>query len=95
MRVLVEMANPKPQRLQINVAMVLNVDADGKMKPVEIEWVNGRRYEISKILDKKNAPPRHVGSGMTVRYRILVQGRERELYHEQFTNRWFMEKLIN
>lgn len=80
---------------KIYVGMVLHVDADGAMRPVEIEWINGKRYEISKVLDKREAPPQHVGGGLTVRYRILVYGRERELYHEKFANRWFLEKLIN
>ena len=75
--------------------MVLHVDADGAMKPVEIEWINGNRYPISKILEKRDASPCHIGSGITVRYRILVYGKERGLYHEKFANRWFLEKLIN
>jgi len=79
---------------KIYVSMVLHVDADGKMKPVEIEWINGTRYPITKILDQRNAPPKHVGSGLTVRYKILVQGRERELYYEKYPNRWFLEKQI-
>lgn len=37
---------------KIYVGMILHVDADGKMKPVEIEWINGKHYEISKILEK-------------------------------------------
>ncbi|MDE7082580.1 MAG: hypothetical protein K2O89_02595 [Clostridia bacterium] len=79
---------------KIYVSMLLRVDADGKTEPVEIEWINGNRYPITKVLESCNAPPRHVGSGMTVRYKILVQGRERELYYEKFPNRWFLEKQI-
>lgn len=74
--------------------MILYNDTDGKTKPLEIEWVNGNRYAISKILDKQDAPPRHVGSSYTIRYKVLVQGRERELYHEKWANRWFLEKLV-
>lgn len=78
---------------KIYVAVILYNDTDGKTSPVEIEWVNGVRYPISKILEKRDAPPRHVGSSYTIRYKILVQGRERELYHEKWANRWFLEKL--
>ncbi len=80
---------------KIYIGMVLHVDADGAMKSVDIEWINGSLYPISKILEKRDASPRHVGSGITMRYKILVYGRERELYHEKFANRWFLEKLIN
>ncbi len=80
---------------KVYVAVILYNDTDGTTKPIEIEWVNGNRYGISKILNKMDAQPRHViGSGYTVRYKILVQGREWELYHEKFANRWFLEKLI-
>lgn len=80
---------------KVYVAVILYNDTDGTTKPLEIEWVNGNRYAISKIFNKMDAQPRHVvGGGYTVRYKILVQGRERELYHEKFANRWFLEKLI-
>ena len=80
---------------KIYVGMILYVTPDGMMKPVELEWTNGERFTISKVIDKKAAPPRHVGSAPTVRYTVLIQGRERELYFEQFFNKWFVEKMVN
>ncbi|MDE5722182.1 MAG: hypothetical protein K2I30_05540 [Clostridia bacterium] len=79
---------------KIYVGMILHIDTDGNMKPVAIEWVNGEQYEITKITDKRQAPPRHVGSTPTVRYTVQVQGRVRELYRESFSGRWFIEKLV-
>lgn len=78
---------------KIYVAMILHIDTDGNMKPAAIEWVNGEQYSITKITDKRQAPPRHVGSSPTIRYTVQVQGRTRELYHETFYNKWFVEKL--
>ncbi len=80
------------QFVKVYVAVVLRVDSDGRMKPLAIEWEDGRKYDITKVIDKCSAPPRHVGSSPTVRYVVDIAGNRRELYHEG--NRWFVEKLI-
>ncbi len=86
--------NRMAQYEKIYVAMNLHVSADGAMRPIEIEWESGERFSISKILDVRQAPPRYVGSMPTVRYKVLVRGRERELYFEKSANRWFVEKQV-
>ncbi len=78
---------------KVYVAMILRVDSDGNMKPVEIEWENGEHFLITKIVDVRQAPPRHVGSSQTIRYTVDLAGNRRELYHEG--NRWFVEKLVS
>ena len=80
------------QFVKVYVAVVLRVDSDGRMKPLAIEWEDGRKYDITKVIDKCSAPPRHVGSSPTVRYVVDIAGNRRELYHEG--NRCFVEKLI-
>lgn len=80
------------QFVKVYVAVVLRVDSDGRMKPLAIEWEDGRQYDITKVIDKCSAPPRHVGSGPTVRYTVDIAGSRRELYHEGA--RWFVEKLL-
>lgn len=77
---------------KVYVAVILRVDEDGKMSPLAIEWENGQRYDITKIIDVRQAPPRHVGSSPTVRYTVDIAGSRRELYHEGA--RWFVEKLL-
>ena len=77
---------------KVYVGMMLYTDIDGNTRPVELEWINGARYSISKILDRRIAPPKHVGSSPTVRYTILVQGHEKVIYYEKFTKKWFVEK---
>lgn len=79
---------------KVYVAMILRVDTDGNTKPVEIEWENGVRYLITKIVDVRQAPPRYVGSSQTIRYTVKVAGREKELFYESFSKKWFIEKLI-
>ncbi len=82
------------QYKKVYVGMVLFTDTDGISKPVELEWANGARFSISKVLDKRFAPPQHVGSSPTMRYTVLIQGREKVLYFEKFSNKWFVEKKI-
>ena len=76
---------------KIYVGMILYVDTDGNVKPVELEWTNGNRYTISKVIDKRAAPPAHVGSAATVRYTVLIQGQEKVVYYEKAFNKWFVE----
>lgn len=78
---------------KVYVIVFLRVDRDGYSKPVTIEWEDGTQYQISKIIEKRQAPPRHVASSPTNRYTVQVQGRTRELYHETFYNKWFVEKI--
>ena len=79
---------------KVYVGMLLYTDTDGITKPVELEWTNGVRYAISKVIDRRIAPPKHVGSSPTVRYTVLVQGHEKQVYFEKFSKRWFVEKQV-
>lgn len=78
---------------KVYVTVMLRVDRDGYSKPVAIEWANGVKYEITKITDVRQVPPQHVGSMPAMRYTILINGYVRELYHETYYGRWFVEKL--
>lgn len=80
---------------KVYVAMILRVDMDGKMKPIEVEWENGERFLITKIVDVRQAPPQHVGSGPTIRYTVKISGRAKEIFYESFNNKWFVEKLVS
>jgi hypothetical protein len=78
---------------KVYVTVMLHVDTDGNMKPVAIEWANGVKYEISKITDVRQTSPQHVGSVPAMRYTILVNGYVRDLYHEKYYGRWYVEKM--
>ena len=80
------------QFIKVYVAVILRVDEDGRMKPLAIEWEDGRRFDITKVADVRQAPPRHIGSSPTVRYVVDIAGQRRELYHEGA--RWFVEKPL-
>ena len=78
---------------KVYVAVYLKINNDGIMKPVAIEWTDGTLFEIFKMLDERNAPPEHTGGVLTRKYRVIVKGREKILYLDKQTNRWFVERL--
>ena len=78
---------------KVYVSMILRVNQDGVMRPVAVEWTDGRRYDVQKISDVRMSPPRFVGGVLTRRYRVVIGGREKFLYLETGSNRWFVEKL--
>lgn len=79
---------------KVFIALYLYVNCAGEIKPCRIEWEDQRLYEIDKVIDVEVSPPPHVGSLSTYKYTVLVQGRKKELYLEQTTGQWFVEKPI-
>lgn len=74
--------------------MLLYVSDEGYMKPIAVEWTDGTRFEIDKIIDERNAPPEHTGGILTRKYRVRIKGREKLIYLDKQTNRWFVERPL-
>lgn len=79
---------------KVYVAMYLYVDADGKVKPAVLEWKDGKRYKIDRVLDERISPPLHTGGVLTKRFCVSIMGREKVIYLEKHSNRWFVEKPL-
>lgn len=79
---------------KVYISMLLHIDNDGVMKPVAVEWTDGTKYEIDKIIDERNAPPEHTGGVLTRKYRVIIKGKERVIYLDKQTNKWFVEKPL-
>ncbi len=60
---------------------------DGQIIPEEIFWSDGRRYEIDRILDVREAPSLKYG-GQGKRYTCMVKGKEIYLFCDE--NQWFI-----
>ena len=69
------------------VPVTVHFDANGKMRPIEIEFDEIRRYHIDKILDVRRAACQSVG-GVGERYTCCIRGRESYLWFEK--GRWFV-----
>lgn len=78
---------------KVYVAMLLKVARDGRMRPAAVEWTDGTLYEIDRVAGVHDAPPEHTGGLLTRKYKVIIRGREKTLYLERQTNRWFVEKL--
>lgn len=77
---------------KLYIPVFLRVSVEGKIKPVAVEWTDGRIFRIDKVIDERNAPPEHTGGVLTRKYRVTVNGREKILYLDKRTNVWFVEK---
>lgn len=63
---------------------------ESQVIPKSIVWENGITYEIDKILDVSNAASLKAG-GSGLRYKCLIQGKEKLLWFDSFEQRWFVE----
>ena len=87
-------ANP----LKVYVAVRADFRSDGVMIPREITWTDGRRFEIDRITDIRQAAALRAG-GHGDRYTICVGGRKSFLFFERSLQRsgnnigrWFVER---
>lgn len=74
-------------RVKKYVPVLVHFDQEGKMRPVMIEFDEGQKFEIDKIVDVRRAACQSVG-GVGDRYTVRIQGRESYLWFEK--GRWFV-----
>ena len=84
--------------LKVYVGVRADFRRDGVMIPREITWTDGRRFEIDKVTDIRQAAALRAG-GHGDRYTICVGGRSSFLFFERspqrsgnYIGRWFVEK---
>ena len=59
-----------------------------KRQPLEIQWEDGAKFEIDRILDIRRAASLKAG-GAGIRYICRIRGRVKYLWLEE--SRWFVE----
>ncbi len=72
------------RRLFVNI--VIRFDFEGTITPLWIEWTNGERYEIDKIIKTEATSTLRSNTGF--RYTVRIRGQERELGYDG--RRWFI-----
>lgn len=72
------------------VPVVVRFDAEGRLRPLEIEFDEEHKYPVDRVLDVCRAACQTVG-GVGVRYTVRVQGKDRYLWLEK--DRWFVEAI--
>ena len=78
------------QREKRYVPVVVRFDADGQLRPLEIEFDEEHKYPVDRVLGVRRAACQTVG-GVGIRYTVRVQGHERYLWLEK--SKWFVEAL--
>ena len=77
------------RRVYVNV--IARHDEQGKVRPLEVEWEDGRRFEVDKLLDVRRAAALKAG-GQGLRYTVRILGKETYLFEDE--GRWFVEAKV-
>lgn len=73
---------------RVYVKVIARHDETGKVCPLEVEWEDGRRFEVDRLLDVRRAAALKAG-GQGVRYTVRILGKETYLFEDE--GRWFVE----
>lgn len=73
------------------VEVLSHTDRDGKVVPLAVVWGDGRRFEVDKVLDARQAHSLKVG-GTGMRYTVRIGGKSTYLWYEG--PRWFVEAKV-
>ena len=69
------------------VPVIVRFEADGKLRPLEIQFDEAHSYPVDQVLDVRRAACQSVG-GVGDRYTCRIQGEESYLWFEK--GRWFV-----
>ena len=78
---------------KVYVDVLAEFSKDGLLIPKEITWEDGRKYEITRVKDKRRVASTRAG-GVGERYTCVVDGKEIFLFYED-NNMWFMSRIEN
>ena len=70
------------------VKVVAEFSPEGAVRPLSVEWEDGRRFDVDKLLDVRRAAATKAG-GQGMRYTVRISGRETYLFDDN--GRWFVE----
>ena len=70
---------------RIYVSVVARFDKDGKITPLWIEWTDGEKYEIDRILSTSRLSASLLRPGYL--FRVRIHGQERDLGYD---GRWYL-----
>ena len=71
-----------------DVKVVAEFSPEGRIRPLCVEWEDGRRFDVDRVLDVRRAAATKAG-GQGMRYTVRVCGHETYLFEDE--GRWFVE----
>lgn len=78
-------------RMKRYVSVTARVDEDGHVRPLSVQWYDGKTYAIDEVLSVRRASSRRVG-GDGICYTVRISDRSTHLYYED--PRWFVEEIV-
>jgi hypothetical protein len=79
------------ERQKRYVEVISRTDVDGRVVPLRIVWEDGRRFDIDRVLDARQAHSLKTG-GTGMRYTVSIGGQATYLFYEG--PRWFVEAKV-
>lgn len=73
---------------KVFVKITAEHDLNGKIKPVAVNWEDGRIFPIDRVIDARVAASLKAG-GQGMRYTCRIRNRVFFLFHDE--NKWFIE----
>lgn len=78
--------------LKTYVTVLVRITPDGNKCPQEIIWKDGRRFEVTRVFNVRQAAAMKVG-GTGIRYEIEVNRHRTFIWDEE--GRWLVEETQN
>lgn len=75
---------------RVYVKVVAQFFEDGRIRPLMVEWEDGRHFRVDRLLDVRRAASTKVG-GQGMRYTVRISGHDTHLFEDD--GRWFVEAL--
>ena len=76
-------------RDKVYVAVVARYSPEGELRPLSVQWEDGRSFSIDRILDVRRAASLKAG-GAGIRYTVRIGCRETYLFLEE--DCWFVQR---
>ncbi|MCD8199565.1 MAG: hypothetical protein LUD25_01180 [Coriobacteriaceae bacterium] len=74
------------------VEVIVDVDPEGEVTPLELVWEDGRHFEIERLIERRRAASMKVG-GYGIRYTVQIGGRQRHLWQDD--SGWYVEEIVH
>ena len=76
-------------RDKVYVAVVARYSPEGELRPLSVQWEDGRSFSVDRVLDIRRAASLKAG-GAGIRYTVRIGCRETYLFLEE--ERWFVQR---
>jgi hypothetical protein len=71
------------------VSITAEHDVNGIIRPITLNWADGRKFSVDKVYDVRQASSLKAG-GVGLRYNCLIAGKKVYLFCDE--GKWFIER---